>query len=54
MEVEMVFETLGFYPQLTLLVAREYFIENMFCTMEEDALKITVPVILLIQVPFKY
>jgi hypothetical protein len=27
MEAEMVSETLGFYPQLTQLVAREYFIK---------------------------
>jgi hypothetical protein len=30
MEAEMVSETLGFYPQLTRLFAREYFIET--CT----------------------
>jgi hypothetical protein len=29
MEAEMVFETLGFYPQLTWLVAREDFIYNI-------------------------
>jgi hypothetical protein len=31
MEVKMISETLGFYPQLTRLVAREDFIDFSYC-----------------------
>jgi hypothetical protein len=39
MEVEIVSETLGFYLQLTLLVAQENFIKANLLILNEKALK---------------